>query len=74
MAEVRLAATCGDDQAVVGEIPLDEPRYGRRVHYPAFQVEAGDVGQLNGHVPVLAQQMAEHVRDLAGERMPVATW
>ena len=63
MAEVRLAGAGGHDQTVVGHV---ERHVGNpaRVHHPPVEVEPGDLGELDGHVPRLAEHVSQRRRDL----------
>ncbi len=40
------------------------------MHQPAFQVEAGNLGQLDAHILVLADDMPDGGRDLTGRDQP----
>ena len=73
--EVRLTGARGDDQAVVGHVEAARRGPGARVHHPAIEVEAGDLGELDRDVlrPCGARAAAP-ARSDPGGRMPVATW
>ena len=64
VAEVRGRGSGGDDQAVVGERALASPRPDGEDR-PVLDIEAGDLGQLDVDVLVLAHDAPERRRDLA---------
>ena len=67
VAEVGPGGAGGDDQRVVADGPRRPQRQGGRQR-PRLQIEAGDIGELDGGVALLAQHLAQRRGDGAGRQ------